>query len=197
MFRKLKRLFYGIDDEDPWQRPAPPKGDPMAILNLKVGQKVRIDGGDLHFVAGRVDYQRGGDLWHNYRLIDPRQQERWLSVEFWDEGMQVFLFQAITLFELPTAPLASQYFATSPDRKILYHLVEAAEAEIAHVENDRRYLDRYGLEPIAGYVGDKFTYWQYRRADYDREYLSIEIWGDEKFPNKGLHLDPTVIEVLY
>lgn|GEM_PF-5269830 len=28
--------------------------------------------------------------------------------------------------------------------------------------------------------------WQYQRADCNREYLSIQIWGDQKLPSRGL-----------
>jgi hypothetical protein len=175
----------------------PPAGDAMAVLDLKLGQRVRIAGSGEQHVAGKVDYERNGHIWHNYRLIDSADAERWLSVEFWeDEGMQTFLYTAVSLFELPSQPQPEQWFATAPDAKVPYTLVEEGHAAVAAVADDRQFLRARGLEPITAAVGDQLTFWQYVRKDYDREYLAIEIWGEEKYPSKGIHLDVNSIEVL-
>lgn len=191
MFENIRRAFGAKKEEA-----APATGDAMAVINLKVGQRVRISGSGEQQVAGKIDYERNGHIWHNFRLVDSKKDERWLSVEFWDEGMQTFLYTSISLFELPSHPEPEQWFATSPDGKVPYTLIEEGKAEVAAVEDDPLFLRAGGLEPITATTGDQVTFWQYVRKDYDREYLAIEIWGEEKYASKGIHLDVNTIEVL-
>lgn len=149
------------------------ESDPMAVMNLRVGQSVEIARSERWKVIGRVDYERNGHVWHNFRLARSGNEDQWLALEYWEEGPAVLLYTAVSLFTVPDAPASEQFFRTSAGA-YPYELVEVGDARVSAVEGE-----------VEVEVGAKLTYWQYARKEYDREFLAIEIWDGEKYASKG------------
>lgn len=190
----------GLQRKQP-EQPFEVAGDAVKVMELRLGQKVRIGGSDVHYVAGVMTCERSFHQWRNYRLIHKDGSESWLEVSYHDDGLHAFRWQAISLFETPMKPLQEQQFAVSPDRRVPYVLNgdeadAVGEVKVVSMTNDYDFVRREQLEPVEIEPGTVFTYWQYCREDDPSNLISIEIWDGEKSYTEGREVDPNTIQVL-
>lgn len=166
----------------------PVRGERMAVLNLRVGQRVNIPGRVDHAtVVGRVDYEKDGHVWSNFRLVDHHDREYWLALEFWDNGPETFLYESVQLFEIPATFGLEMIFKTSQGvmscRRT--HEEPECEAKVAAIDGD-----------VEAVPGSTLRYLQYERVDQEPGYyLAVEIWDGVRYYSAGVRLNMDLIEV--
>lgn len=188
MFDRLKRAL-GLGGQNPDDSAySPVHGERMAVLNLRVGQRVTIPGRVDHAtVVGKIDYEKDGHIWSNFRLLDHHQREYWLALEFWEDGPQTFLYESVQLFEMPASLGVEMIFKTSQGVMSCRrsHDEPECEARVAAVDGD-----------VEAVVGSTLRYLQYERVDHaPGYYLAVEIWDGVRYYSTGVLLDMDLIEV--